>query len=188
MRFLGYSLVLALGMGLFGVAHGKIYDVIVLGATPAGIAAAVGAVEAASRHIGAISVAILAPESFLGGAVSGAGVGLAQSSNFSLISGIPRQWADLNGVRMGEEGKALWQPPATVGEASFFAILSQYPSISLHLSEPLQYLGMSESSGRIQFIATGNTGEGIWHARVFVDATYEGDLVQRAGVPVLVFI
>ena len=165
------------------------FDVIVYGATPAGMAAAVSAANGTG-----LRVALLEPGPFVGGMSGPGGIGL-RDINFEAASGVNdartvlNRWLHYNRLHYGVAA-AVWQPDQYVGQANWERILSD-PMYNLTW---VTNTGLLEASGavamsgtRILSIATVNTTTEqppitIWSASVFIDATYEAALAIAANV------
>ncbi|HJN07268.1 MAG TPA: FAD-dependent oxidoreductase [Pirellulaceae bacterium] len=157
-------------------------DVLVYGATPAGICAAV----AASRE--GASVALVSPYDYVGGVMSG-GLSLSDSNQCvrRLMGGlfvevhtrIYRHYEDtgvkLNyNVDLAKNDKWTYEPH--VAEMVFHDLLEE-ASVAVHLEHKL--VGMTKESTRIETL---KTSKGVFRAGQFIDATYEGDLMAAADV------
>lgn len=160
------------------------FDVVVFGATPAGMCAAVAAAREGSR------VALVEPSALVGGVNSG---GLSHSdSNQTVRATMKGLFVEFHrriekdylarGMNLdystAVEDATRWTYEPHVAERVAIAMLRE-AGVKTFLREPLQSI---ERDGRtIRRIATSG---GTWFsARVFVDATYEGDLMGAAGVP-----
>jgi FAD dependent oxidoreductase len=196
MRFLKLSIV-ALAVAAFSGAQTMTYDVVVYGGTSAGIIAAVQA-----KRIGK-SVVVVAPEKHLGG-LSAGGLGFTDTGDKSVIGGLSREfyqrvwshydrpeaWKWQKRQEYGNKGqgtpamdgaqRTMWIFEPHVAEKVFEDFVTEY-KIPVHRNEWLnRATGVSKRSGRIVSLTTlsGRTYAG----RMFVDATYEGDLMAAAGV------
>jgi FAD dependent oxidoreductase len=173
------------------------YDVVVYGGTSAGIIAAVQA-----KRMGK-SVVVVAPEKHLGG-LSAAGLGFTDTGDKSVIGGLSREfyqrvWShyDTAGAwkwqkrddygnkgqgtpAMDGEHRTMWIFEPHVAEKVFEDFVREY-QIPVHRNEWLNRAeGVARQDGRITSLTTlsGRTYTG----RMFIDATYEGDLMAAAGV------
>jgi hypothetical protein len=121
------------------------------------------------------------------------GIGLRDTDNFDSAFGngsFTRFWADLNGKAYGVP--YVLQPDVVVGNASLYALLATVPNVDVFPSTGL-YEGAGavlKTGAVITTIYTVDTtslsappaGTTAWTAQVFVDASYDGDLVVAAGV------
>jgi len=173
------------------------YDVVVYGGTSAGIIAAVQA-----KRMGK-SVVVVAPEKHLGG-LSAAGLGFTDTGDKSVIGGLSREfyqrvWShyDTAGAwkwqkrddygnkgqgtpALDGEHRTMWIFEPHVAEKVFEDFVREY-QIPVHRNEWLNRAeGVARRDGRITSLTTlsGRTYTG----RMFIDATYEGDLMAAAGV------
>lgn len=176
---------------------GAEYDIVVYGGTSAGVISAVQA-----KTMGT-SVVIVAPEKHLGG-LSAGGLGWTDSGNKSLIGGLAREfyhriwqhyqspeawkWQRAEEYASGKKTKSavlnsrqtMWNFEPHVAEKVFESFVSEH-AIKVDRDEWLdRQSGVKIEGGRIASIGTlsGKTYAG----KMFIDATYEGDLMAAAGV------
>lgn len=186
--FLG--LLMCLVGGMVFAAPSPTYDVVIYGGTAAGVAAAVQA-----RRMGKTAL-IVGPDVHLGGLTAG-GLGWTDSGNKGVVGGIsrefyqrikrhyddPKAWRqqrpqDYSHYRPQQD--AMWVFEPHVAERLFEAFVKEY-DIPVHRDRWLdRQQGVEKESGRIVAI-TMLSGE-TFRGRVFIDATYEGDLMAAAGV------
>jgi hypothetical protein len=173
-------------------------DVVVYGGTSAGVVAAVQA-----RRMGR-SVILVCPEKHLGGLTSG-GLGWTDTGNKATIGGIAREfyhriwqhyqqgaaWKWQTRGEYGNRGqgtlaidgaqRTMWIFEPHVAEAVFEDLVAEQ-QIPVHRERWLNRDGGVRKPGtRIQQIAM--LGGDTYTARIFIDASYEGDLLAAAGVP-----
>lgn len=173
------------------------YDLVVYGGTAAGVMAAVQA-----KRMGR-SVIIVAPEKHLGGLSSG-GLGFTDTGNKAVIGGLardfyhriwkeyqkPETWRWQKSSEYGNRGqgtpamdgeqRTMWIFEPHVAERVFEDYVREF-NIPVHRDEWLdRERGVKKSGARITSITmlSGKTYVG----KMFVDATYEGDLLAAAGV------
>lgn len=190
--FLTCSLLLALS-----VEAGKLHDLVIYGGTSAGVMAAVQA-----KRMGK-SVVIVCPDKHLGGLSSG-GLGYTDSGKKEVIGGLsrefyhrvwkhyqdPKAWKWQNRSEYGNRGqgtpaidgaqRTMWIFEPHVAEKIFEELIAEY-KIPVHRDEWLdRKIGVEKQDGRILSIRmlSGRTFPG----RMFIDATYEGDLMATAGI------
>ncbi|MCP4784052.1 MAG: FAD-dependent oxidoreductase [Fuerstiella sp.] len=158
-------------------------DVVILGGSPSGLAAAVQA-----ARLGA-SVIVVEPSGHIGGLMSG-GLTRTDFGDRNSTGGIPVEVFRRIAVHYDSEKKPWPQQPMKV----FF---------EPHVAEKVLW-GMVNETGRVKVIVSGqlvdvelkgNTLTGMTirlvssdkmqriRGKVFIDATYEGDLAARAGAP-----
>ena len=173
------------------------YDVVVYGGTAAAVTAAVQA-----RSMGR-SVVIVSPDRHLGGLSSG-GLGFTDTGNKAVIGGLAREF--YHRVWRHYEQRASWRweareqfgnkgqgTPAIDGEArtmwifephvaeQIFEDLIREHDIPVHRDEWLdRSAGVTKTGARITAITTLSGRR--YTGRMFIDATYEGDLMAAAGV------
>src|SRR4051812_150401 len=145
-------------------------DVVVYGATAAGVCAAVAAAGAGAR------VVLLEPGRHVGGMTSG-GLGYTDVGDVRVLGGAAARFrqevADHYRVAVGEYAG----PEPHVAEAIFTRWLED-PKIDVVFGARVRSAEVRE--GRIARLATDGSS---YEADVFVDASYEGDLLAAAGVP-----
>ena len=173
------------------------YDIVIYGDTSSAVTAAVQASKLGK------SVAIVAPSKHLGGMSSG-GLGFTDIGDRRVIGGLARQfyervyqyyqrpeaWTqetheefkkkDLAWRKTIEAEKAMWVFEPHVAESIFDKFISEN-DISVYRDEWLdRENGVQKDGTTIQSITTlsGKTFSG----KVFLDTTYEGDLLAAAGV------
>ncbi len=143
-------------------------DICIYGGTSAGL---IAAVEARRRGK---EVVVLHPGKFIGGLTTG-GLGWTDYGRKHVIGGLSREFYRRLGARYGLEEEFQFEPHAA--DAVYNQMLDE-EGVAVHLC---QYLDRAQTeSGRIVFITM--LGGLRVFARVFIDATYEGDLMARAGV------
>ena len=166
------------------------YDVVVYGGTSAGITAAIQA-----SRLGK-SVILLEPSKYLGG-LSTSGLGYTDTGNKQAIGGLSREFyqrikksydnpelwkyekSDEYG-RYDAKLDAMWTFEPHIAMRVFQEMLDE-SSVEVRLQQPLdRSSGVTVSENRIKSIRTlpGLTVQG----KMFIDTTYEGDLMAAAGV------
>ncbi|HEY6167548.1 MAG TPA: FAD-dependent oxidoreductase [Verrucomicrobiae bacterium] len=173
------------------------YDVVIYGGTCAGVIAAVQA-----KKLGK-SVVVVSPDKHLGGLSSG-GLGFTDTGNKAVIGGLSREFYHRVWLHYDKAGGWKWQKkeeyggkgqgtPAVDGEQrtmwifephvaeQVFEDLVRENQLTVHRDEWLDRAkGVKKSGARIASITmlSGKTYAG----KMFIDATYEGDLMAAAGV------
>lgn len=173
------------------------YDIVVYGGTSAAVTAAVQA-----KRLGK-SVVIVCPDQHLGGLSSG-GLGWTDTGNKAVIGGLAREfyhriwkhyqssnaWKWQDRKAYGDKGqgtpaidgaqRTMWIFEPHVAEQVFDDFVREY-KIPVHRNEWLdRKQGVKKSGKNIASITTLN-GK-TYSGRMFIDATYEGDLMAAAGV------
>jgi hypothetical protein len=192
-KLLALFLVVAASSG----AQTVTYDIVVYGGTSAGIIAAVQA-----KRMGK-SVVVVAPEKHLGG-LSAGGLGFTDTGDKSVIGGLSREfyqrvwshydrpeaWKWQKREEYGNKGqgtpaldgaqRTMWIFEPHVAEKVFEDFVKEH-QIPVHRNEWLdRTTGVVIRNGRIVSLTT-ITGR-TYTGRMFIDATYEGDLMAAAGV------
>jgi len=190
------AILLAAGCRL-GVPSAREADVVVYGNTSAGVIAAVQAAKMGK------SVILVGPDRHLGGLTAG-GLGYTDSGNTKAVGGLAREfyrrvyqhynaesawrWQKLSDFKNEGQGsrsrvdgeQTMWTFEPHVAEAVFEAWLAEY-GVPVFRNEWLdREKGVAKKDGRI-VSATMLSGR-TFTAKVFIDATYEGDLMAAAGV------
>ena len=173
-------------------------DVIVYGGTSAAITAAVQV-----KKMGK-SVIIVSPDTHLGGLSSG-GLGFTDTGNKEVIGGLSREfyhrlyehyqqdnsWVWQKKVEYGNKGqgtpaidgnnRTMWIFEPHAAEKVFEDFVKEY-SLTVYRNEWLDRSakGVSKKGGKIRSFRTLN-GK-LYRGKMFIDATYEGDLMAAAGV------
>jgi hypothetical protein len=169
-------------------------DVVVYGGTSAGITAAIQAKRAGK------TVVLVEPSQHLGGLTTG-GLGATDIGNKNVIGGLAREFYERIGkhyqndnawvhekrdaynqrnVRFNPNDESMWTFEPHVASQVFREMLAENGSEPL-LGERLdRATGVRKTGGRIESIAM-ESGRVI-AGKMFIDATYEGDLMAAAGV------
>lgn len=169
---------------------GQVYDVVVYGCTSAGIAAAIQADRMGK------SAVLVCPETHVGGLTAG-GLGWTDSGRKEAVGGFAREfyrrlkayydrpeaWRQQKPEEYAHyrpEDDAMWVFEPHVAEQTFEAMLDE-ADIPVYRDRWLdRQNGVEKEGARIVSISMMN-GE-TYAGRVFIDATYEGDLMAAAGV------
>lgn len=160
------------------------YDIIIVGATPGGVAAAVTAARLGHR------VALVESHRHIGGMTT-SGLGKSDVEQKEFIGGlfkefttrVRRHYASKYGVisRNVQLSRAGYYYEPSVAEAVFYEMLNESSQVTLRLG--MQLTGVEKTGNRMTGIAVkGPKGRVVrMKGGVFVDATYEGDLYAMAG-------
>ena len=157
-------------------------DIVIYGSSPAAISAAVQA------HRMGKSCVIVSPETRIGGLTTG-GLGQTDIGNKSAYGGIALEFYRNVAKWYGREG-AMWtfEPSAAL---SILEGWEKRDGLEIHRGKRLDRTpgkvkvneAQVEGPGRQRGIASFFTEDGTeYRGKVFVDATYEGDLMAAAGV------
>ncbi len=165
----------------------EVYDIVIYGATSAGIIAAVKAAEMGNSCI------IVEPSGHIGGLTT-AGLGATDLGYADAIGGMSRGFYQR--LREYYKAESIWkyEEPHIVGanDTSWFfepsAAMAVYKTmleehnIPVVLNERLILgsNGVNKRGASISSIVTENGN--VYQGKIFIDATYEGDLMAMAGV------
>lgn len=144
------------------------HDVVIYGATAAGAIAAIAAADEG------LDVALVEPRIYVGGMVSG-GLGRTDHGNLHVIGGMSLAFFERLGKHYGDNISWFFEPH--VAEAAFRAWLKE-AGVTLYFEERVDTV--QKSNGRISSI-TMLSGD-VFKGRLFMDASYEGDILPRAGI------
>src|SRR5688572_11042239 len=173
------------------------YDLVVYGGTSAAVIAAVQA-----KKMGK-SVVVVSPDKHLGG-LSAGGLGFTDTGNKAVIGGLsrdfyhrvyayyqkPETWVWQKREDYGNKGqgtpamdganRTMWIFEPRVAEAIFEDYVREF-QIPVHRDRWLdRKAGVKKEGDRIVSMAT--LDGAVWRGKMFIDATYEGDLMAAAGV------
>ena len=197
MRHLLSVILLLLITSSAGTQSSLSYDLVIYGGTAAAVTAAVQA------KIMGKSVIIVSPDKHLGG-LSSSGLGFTDTGNKAVIGGLARDfyhrlWRHYNQAaawkwekreEFGNKGqgtpaidgelRTMWIFEPHVAEQVFEELIKEH-RITVHRNEWLdRESGVKKSGSRITSITTLSGKR--YAGKMFIDATYEGDLMAAAGV------
>ncbi len=160
-------LLLALNASL--AADARQTDVVVYGGTAGGVTAAIAAAK------GGAEVVLLEPGNHVGGMLSG-GLGRTDMDRQEhVIGGLALEFFHRVGRHYGEE--VAWTFEPHVAENTLKGMLAE-AKVPVEFGQRIQ--SITKKSGAITALKTTDGRE--YRAQVFIDATYEGDLMKAAGV------
>lgn len=189
------TIVLAVIGALLAAEAGTVYDIVIYGSTPAALSAAVQAKRMRKRAV------VVSPEKRIGGLTTG-GLGQTDIGNKKAFGGLALEfyaavadyyrrdenwkWQSRRDylTESGDMQSSMWkfEPHAAL------AILEGWEKrdgLEIVRDEWLDRAsGVIKRDGRIESIVT-MSGK-VYRGKVFIDATYEGDLMAAAGVPYFV--
>ncbi|GGW39434.1 FAD-dependent oxidoreductase [Arenibacter certesii] len=190
-----FHFLLLLALVQFANGQSKIYDIVIYGGTSAGVAAAIQ-----SSRMGK-SVVLIEPTNWVGGLTTG-GLGATDIGNKQAIGGVSREfyenikkyydvpdnwnWEHKSDYMVDKqsrtaEGEAtMWTFEPSAALLVYKAMMDE-ENIKLVYKERLnRESGVKKVDGEIQSI-TMESGMSF-KGKVFIDATYEGDLMASSGV------
>ncbi len=192
-----FVLAIAIGFNLLALSQNdKNYDIIVYGGTSAGVSTAIQASRMGK------SVVLIEPTNRIGGLTTG-GLGQTDIGNKQAIGGIAREfyqnvkkhyqqpenwnWQKREEYRDGGQTRtdsgedAMWTFEPSAALKIFHQMLEPEKNITLVYNQRLERKnGVTKKKGVITLI-TMESGI-VFSGKMFVDATYEGDLMAAAGV------
>ncbi|MBX7254758.1 MAG: FAD-dependent oxidoreductase [Candidatus Hydrogenedentes bacterium] len=168
---IGICVAVCAGTVVAPVEAAESYDIVVYGGTSGGVAAAVQAARMGKTAV------VIEPGRHLGGLSSG-GLGATDIGNKKAIGGISREFYQRLGKHYGQPEAWTFEPH--VAEDTFKSMMAEAKIPVLYGERLNLEKGVEKDQGRIIAIVmeSGLRVEG----KVFIDATYEGDLMAKAGV------
>ena len=159
----------------FASCSGKRYDIVIYGGTSSGIIAAVQAAKEGK------SVVVIEPSDRIGGMTTG-GLGETDHGKRTTIGGLAGEYYRRVGAEYGKP--EAWRFEPKVALKVYRDMVREY-DIPLFLDEYIDLKdGVTKKDGRITSIRMESGRE--FRGKVFIDATYEGDLMALAGVSYVV--
>lgn len=166
------------------------YDVVIYGGTSAAIAAAIQVKQMGKQPV------IVCPETHLGGLTSG-GLGWTDSGNKAVVGGFARKFYQLLKAHYDRpeswkyqqpetyshyrpEEDAIWVFEPSVAEQQFESLIKEY-EIPVFRDKWLDRDNGVKKKGN-KLIALTTLDGMTFHGAIFIDATYEGDLMATSGV------
>jgi hypothetical protein len=173
MRHTLFATALALGVSsaALGQPTPRSFDVVVYGGTAGGVITAIAAAREGA------SVALLEPRDHLGGMVSG-GLGWTDFGKKEVIGGYALEFYERAGRKYGVP--IQWYLEPHVAEAIFKEWVAESGVQVFYRHRLVEKTGVTREGTRLTAIRMENGS--VFRARVFADATYEGDLMAQAGV------
>ena len=177
---------LVLGTTLVAKAAEHKFDVVVFGATPGGVTAAVGAAREGA------TVALVEPMDIVGGVMtSGLSFSDSNQTDRRTLLGLFEEthlrieaYYKAKGIKLpysvAVKDQSKWTYEPHVAAKVFDDMLGE-AKVKIFLNERL--VSVKKNGARIQSF---NTRSNTFTAKVFVDCTYEGDLMAKAGVSYVV--
>ncbi len=152
------------------------FDVVVYGGTAGGVIAAVSAAREG------LKTALLEPGTHIGGMVSG-GLGLTDFGKKEVIGGYAFEFYQRVGRHYGMQrygNDAAWYPEPHVAEAILREMLQQAGVAVFENHRLREHDGVRKRGNHVEEIRLENGAS--FTARIFIDSSYEGDLMAQAGV------
>jgi hypothetical protein len=152
------------------------YDVVIYGGNAAGIAAGVQAVRMGLRTI------VIEPEIRVGGLTTG-GLGATDAGDPAAIGGFSKQFYEKLATKYNRSGM-VWRFEPKVALEVFYDYIREN-ELQVKLRDRLKEKGGIEKRHNRIVSITLESNE-VYEGKVFIDATYEGDLMAKAGVSYIV--
>ena len=143
-------------------------DICIYGGTSSGVSAAIQAARMGK------SVCLLESSRHLGGLTTG-GLGATDIGNKAAIGGIAREFYQRLGNYYGTN--EMWTFEPSVAKGTYVAMLKE-ANVPVYFDQ--QLAAVKKKGNRITEIRMENGN--VFKAKIFIDATYEGDLMAKAGV------
>lgn len=177
------------GAPTVSICSERTFDVFIAGATPGGIGAAIAAARRGR------TVVLCEPTPFIGGMMT-SGLGRTDIRSLDAAGAIFREFTtrvvdhyvgtygpDSRQVRDCNRG--LWFEPSVAAKVLWDMLRAER---GIDLRTDHRVIGVNVGGGRLTAVtvrssAPPSSPETTFRADVFIDATYEGDLAARAGVP-----
>jgi hypothetical protein len=147
-------------------------DILVFGGTAGGVSAACTAARFGKK------VVVTEFGRHIGGLTSG-GLGMTDIGNKAAIGGFSREFYKRLGKHYGKPEAWTFEP--SVAERELRALLTE-SKVPVYFDQRLATV--KKNGARIVEIVMENGN--VFRAKVFIDCTYEGDLMAKAGVPYMV--
>ncbi len=167
---------IALCLAITASAATRDFDVVVYGGTAGGVIAAVSAAREG------LHTALLEPTAHVGGMVSG-GLGWTDYGKKEVIGGYAYEFYYRVGQHYGMSGygnEVSWLHEPHVAEDIFRQMLKTAGVTLIEHARLTEKNGVDKQGTRINAIHTENGDS--FTARIFIDSSYEGDLMAQAGV------
>ena len=160
-------------------SHGQEVDVCVYGGTSAGVIAAYTAAKSGKK------VLLIEPSRHLGGLSSG-GLGQTDIGNKYAITGVARDFYRRVGQHYDKFEQWTFEPHVAERLFNYYIKRANVPVWLEHRLVKVQKQG--EKIQAIEVTASESKGEKVRmvKAKMFIDCTYEGDLMAKAGVSYIV--
>ena len=150
----------------------NLFDVVIYGGTAGGVICAVTAAREG------LSVALLEPGNHLGGMVTG-GLSATDHGEKAVVGGYSLEFYERLGRQYGQDIE--WYPEPHVAEEVFQEMVQEAQHVVVFLRHRLNENGGVKKRGK-QLTEIVMENGSAFRATVFVDASYEGDLLAQAGV------
>lgn len=162
------------------------FDIVIYGGTPSGVMAAVSASREGAR------AAIVEPSTHIGGMISG-GLSYTDTGNPKVIGGLAREFFQRVGTYYGNSVTFAFEPH--VAEKVLWDMINESDVVVYQGYQLRENLGIVLSGPKITQILIENSADNkskneeleakeklVLQADVFIDCSYEGDLMAQSGV------
>jgi CubicO group peptidase (beta-lactamase class C family) len=148
------------------------FDVVIYGGTAGGVITAVSAAREG------LKVALLEPSNHIGGMVTG-GLSATDHGKKETIGGYSREFYERLGRHYGKEIE--WYPEPRIAEKVLNEMIAEAKTITVYLRHRLKEKGGVKKQGTMITELQMENGA-RFRGEIFVDSTYEGDLMAQAGI------
>lgn len=153
------------------------HDLVVYGGTAAGLISAV----AAHRENTELSILVVEPTKWIGGVVTG-GLARTDKGNVATVGGMAKEYFEL-AKKLGGEETPLWYATPKENMAAFEQFLKECGD-AIEVVTERRVTSVEKEASRISSITLDDGS--VVKGKVFIDASYEGDLMARSGVSYIV--
>ncbi|MBL7737484.1 MAG: FAD-dependent oxidoreductase [Chitinophagaceae bacterium] len=190
-----YFLLLAYCLMQQGYGQGR-YDVVVYGASPAGITAAIQVARMGK------TVALVEPSSRAGGimvdGLGGSDINNQSFRNSAAIGGLAlefharvarhygREEAFARAIKIPPDNNRVWRYEPHIAEKIFREWLSEFANIEVFYNHRLVESADAVVKEGARIVSFTTEQGDVFKGRLFIDATLEGDLLYRAGVSMVI--
>ncbi len=157
-------------------ASAETFDVVVYGGTAGGVIAAVSAAREG------LKTALLEPGTHIGGMVSG-GLSFTDFGKKEVIGGYALEFYQRVGQHYGMGGygnEVAWYHEPHVAEAIFREMLRKADVAVFEKHRLREKDGVTKSGAEVRAVRLENGAS--FSAKIFIDSSYEGDLMAQAGI------
>jgi len=153
------------------------HDLIIYGGTPSGLIAAIAAI----RENPELSILLIEPSRWIGGVVTG-GLSRTDKGREEIIGGITREYFE-RAKAIGGKDTPMWYAEPRHNLTAFEQLVTECGD---GLAVITKHHLTSVEKDRTRIVGITLDDGSTHHAKFFIDASYEGDLMAQAGVRYIV--